>query len=1068
MTYTQPKQNDPELLTHKYILGFNKSKTGHYYEYKGFNKHKQINEELQKGLPLFELITGTRPVKPYIDFDELFDRKDSKNRTPKEALKIRNKKGLDFIVNNLKPHMITRLSNIFIQACINVGIPANDEQLLIIDGSRIVTINNSEYYKMSFHITLNNKYVFKTTADVLKVFIPALKCAERELYNSSTYYEDIDPAVYGKTQRLRTIYSPKTENDKNVFIPINKEGQEIKTQDNVLYLVQYFKDDYILVNVPTIEHKEVTEPTDKKQEYEHTDKNVYTQDILKLLHKHGMNTASIPKNGIDRNTNTNQTYYKILYNPDVNKCIYGNEHDRPRRGIPVCHAYIFNGQCYVGCWGSKCKTLEKVNIGTIIERSPMCDPSFAVQVNERYLTMTPNNKVNQLCEDFIKDPTKKALVIKSETGTGKTYLLTQYITMYEQKKEREEQTGARVIVISTRRSYSNSICDSTLKQLNIVNYLDYKENKQLDNNLMYKVPKLCLSMESLQSLLLNDWRPYDIVVIDEAESVCRHLYSATVKSGSYGAFKALRKLIEYSKKVILLDADAGTPTMTLINNINNDSIVKINNNFKKDHRQYFMTKNKEGFVNELKANIEQKVNQYIVCLSKNEADALQRTLTPFCNNDYKIICITADSDTKTKKGLGTVNTLWTNYNTVITTSTTGAGVDYNVKDHFNNVYGYASAGSCPPVEFIQILDRVRYPTTKNVKILIDSSMCIPTNDTYIYTVNNSKYYIDELNKNTEVSKPVNNTYYDHVNDLVKTQTVYEVKNTDYSMLTYYNYLSKYLNNGQSNYILYLKLLLEQRGHTVTIDEEKHKQVKAKIKPHERYNDINVKEYTAEQLQKIYYEKEKTEKSQKVLKKVDICNVFNIHKSKRDHEDIKGIIDTYHTPTNKSAIKLILKHFVKNEHCDIVMNPLKEHIDENDKIRQNKMNMFSRLMEVIKYDYTNNYTIDIPTMDNILKEYKTTPTERKSISRTQLDEYKTIQTILKKYGLNLTKKSISKRDDTGKVKKCLTGYNIVHDNDLYNCIYLLVKKHGADKFDNNLITLCNDHTEYERLTHNRVV
>jgi hypothetical protein len=145
-----------------------------------------------------------------------------------------------------------------------------------------------------------------------------------------------------------------------------------------------------------------------------------------------------------------------------------------------------------------------------------------------------------------------------------------------------------------------------------------------------------------------------------------------------------------------------------------------------------------------------------------------------------------------------------------------------------------------------------------------------------------------------------------------------------------------------------------------------------------------------------------------------------------------------------------------------MNTLKEETDENDRIRQNKMNMIKRLMKHINYDYTNNFIINDDEMNNIINNFKTTPTEQRTISRTKLDDYKIIQTVLKKYGFILTQTYKQKRE-AGKRIKIKNGYIIKHDKELYKCIYLIVKKNGAHKFNNNINKICNEHTEYNKLT-----
>ena len=80
------------------------------------------------------------------------------------------------------------------------------------------------------------------------------------------------------------------------------------------------------------------------------------------------------------------------------------------------------------------------------------------------------------------------------------------------------------------------------------------------------------------------------------------------------------------------------------------------------------------------------------------------------------------------------------------------------------------------------------------------------------------YIIDELNKNTKLSDEINFSYVDE-EGYINNEKVYKPKNNDFSKLTYYNYLTTTLNNNNNNYLLVLKLVLEQKGHTVIIDDE---------------------------------------------------------------------------------------------------------------------------------------------------------------------------------------------------------------------------------------------------------
>jgi len=1037
MNYTITKQTNELLFNNKFILGCNKANTPDksFYVYQGFDDAGVLNDELKRGLPLYELIREGSIVKPYIDYDD----------TDPERNRINNMKDFIFLSEVGKKEILKRLVNIFVLACVNLGCNLNIDDVLIIDGSRKIVIDNKTIYKYSFHITtINNRFVFKNTSQCKINLIPSLENAEKELYNNLTIFKNIDVSVYGKTQRLRTVYSPKSNFDLVVLTPINRDAEEINLYEPINYLVQYFNDDYVFINCLEISKTEpVKHITIDKVKQENIINN-YSKDILKILVNKGMATATIQQVTNKNNYNT----YHILYNPIINTCIYGQAHTRPARGICVCYAYVLNGNVYAGCWGNICKSNQHINIGSVLEVSPMEDVNNAFQVNEKYLTENKKNKVNEYMNDFVNNPNLKILCIKSGTGTGKTYLLNQYI-----------KQGARVLLISTRQSYARSICGQSLKELNIINYLDYKEDKTTDNNDIYKLNRLCISMEGLNGLMLDRWKPYEYVIIDESESVCRHLFSHTIKSGSYGTFERLRLLIEKSTKTFLLDADLSNPSLALINNYNHSQILKINNTYDSNNKTYYFTKDKKEFINDIKTHIILNRKLYIVCLSKTEANELYDVLKPtFNNNNKRCLLLHGDIGDIEKRNLNNVNMNWINEDVIITTSTTGAGVDFNIKNHFDFVYGFITAGCSPPVEFMQIIDRVRNPINKLVTVLIDGKIQIPNENTFLCTLNNSKFIIDELNKNTVLSDLVNRTYED-VEGFINNEIIYVEKNNDYSKLTYYNYLTNTLNNTNNNYLLVLKLLLLQKGHKCIIDLEKYKQKKAKNNEAEHLKQHKIISYTNNEIENIYKKQIKTTSEKEIMKKIKICNTFEIHKTKRDDEQTNIILDTMSKPANKDAISLILKSHITDEHNEELINFNKEYSDETDKIRQNKFNLYRRLLTLIKYDYTADFKISVEEMLKIETEYIITDVERRCITRTKINGYMFIHSLLNKYGLILNKNWLTKR--TGKARtNIINGYTITQDKNIYGCVNLLIKNNN--KYDERLKGLCNIYNQFNDL------
>lgn len=685
-------------------------------------------------------------------------------------------------------------------------------------------------------------------------------------------------------------------------------------------------------------------------------------------------------------------------------------------------------------------------------------------VNEQFLILNKNNRVNELCNQFITDVKYKALVIRSETGTGKTYLLNEYIERYQIKQQRK----IRLLLLSTRQSYARSMCNSSLKKLNITNYLDYKKNKNNDKDKLYEVDRLCISMEGLNNLMFEKWRPYDIVVLDESETICRHMFSPTIKNGSYDVFLKIRKLIEYSKKVILLDADAGICTDALINNIDYEKIIKINNTFEKQKKEYYFTKDKESFLIDIKSDIIFNRNAYIVCLSKTEADNLHNELKDmFRIYNKKVLVITGDSSDKVKKSLMDVNKEWIKYNYIITTSTTGAGVDFNIQNHFQNVYGHISCGSSCPLEFIQILDRVRNPINNNVSVLVHSNIKIPDNDSFLYTIENSKYILEDRKINTIICNSINKTIYDESEDLIKEEKIFIEKDKDYSTLTYQNYLNTVLNSSSNNYLLVLKQLLEKRGHLVIINTIKFKQALNKTKKHEKYNDIKIANMPLIEAEKLILNDDKTYEECRILDKTNLCNRIGIHIAKRDNEQVNEIIDIIESPAKKNKINRILKTFVKDDHAYVMKDFLntgeKIYTEDIERINQNVMNIFNKLNNTLNYDFTDNFIISADDMTKNVKEFKkiVTNTELKTIeTKKKVNFLKLIKKVYSKHGMNMRDVRSSIRNKQGNPRKVVTAYKIEYEKDIYSCINLIANKLGSNYFNN--INIINQFDKYRHL------
>jgi hypothetical protein len=1082
MNFSTAHANIKNLLNKKYILGHNPTIDFKKMKFSGFDTCEEVDYILKQQSSTYEYIRKDAKVKPYIDYDG-FDT-NSKN---KNKYLIDNQHKLLLLCNDAKRDTLNKLITLFKSSLNTLGCNITDANILILDGSRRIKEDKKEYYKISFHITTtNSKFVFNNNIDCKNILLPTLIDEELKLYNNNDFTGGkkprIDNSVYGNTQKFRTIYSSKyTADANNIFQPVDindEQIEEIYVKPHK-YLVQYFENDYIIIQTPThllpdenikeIKTNDINTVDENIKEnetpYDRTTdlKNNYSVEIQKRLIEKGIKTATvrIMNKGI-------YTNYEIYYNGNVDKCIYGNDHERTKHSKSVCYSNVSNGHISVRCWGALCKSKDPVSLGYVLEQSPLEINKNVIQVTEKYLTNDEKNKVNKTCKKFIKKEEYKVLCIKSGTGTGKTYLLKQYIPMYEKIIKKKYNREIRILVLSTRQSYARSICNSSLKDLNIINYLDFKEDKTTDNNKLCNINRLCVSIEGLQSLLYDRWKPYDIIIMDESESISRHIFSKTVEYSSYGAFKFLRKLTDTASKIFLLDADLSNPSLHLINNIDKNKVLMINNNYTNNEKVYYFSKDKSKFIDDIKTDLKNNLKIFVVVLSKNEADFISIELKDTLHDYNKsILPINRDSAGQIKRQLENVNIHWINYDIVITTSTTGAGVDFDPKDsdgktykHFDKVYGFISTGCSCPTEFLQIIDRVRNPKSYTYNILYDVKIKSINEQSFIHTYKQAERSVTEINK-TQLTDHVTYSFLDE-EEYINNAHIYKPRDGDYTALLHYNYLNTDLNNKPSNYLLVLKLIIEQRNHKFIIDNTNHKQQKANPTTLKELSNTLISDYKISDIDTIKGKSNNdiTTDDRNILNKNRICNIYKIDETKRDHEDIVNILDFEVCNTTRPKINTILHTFI-TEHAfnkSNMYNNKKEYTELNDRINQNLINMFRRIINIINYDFTPIYEMSIEKIKTLEDEFTYTYSERCSISRTDLNKYKVIQTVLNKYGLNL-KKTHNVLKVNKKNCKILKGYEIRPEEKVYNGVSMRINN---TDYDVKLNTLCETYTKYKHL------
>jgi hypothetical protein len=154
----------------------------------------------------------------------------------------------------------------------------------------------------------------------------------------------------------------------------------------------------------------------------------------------------------------------------------------------------------------------------------------------------------------------------------------------------------RVLVACNRVTYSynatkmyNSskiLDDGTIIRAMLGGMKNYK-----DYQILHHLDRVVIQVESLHRLVNRlgeplSTEPYDIVIIDESESVINQLFSKTLGSKQPGCVKAFQWAIRTANIAIFADAFISQRTVNLVNNLRNPELVTyIRNNRKNTQRE---------------------------------------------------------------------------------------------------------------------------------------------------------------------------------------------------------------------------------------------------------------------------------------------------------------------------------------------------------------------------------------------------------------------------------------------------------------------------------------------------
>ena len=414
-------------------------------------------------------------------------------------------------------------------------------------------------------------------------------------------------------------------------------------------------------------------------------------------------------------------------------------------------------------------------------------------IDQRYLLdqeklLNDETLFTQNVNKFLEDTNIKSLNIKSPYDTGKTQLLKSII--------RDKYQDKKVLMITYRVTLAYEF-ESVFSEFNFNNY----KSGNFDSEFLINQTESLLRLVDKKKVLPK----YDLIIIDEVESVLNQFKSPTFKGKSANTFELLIALCNNpTTKFITLDGDMSDRSFTFINyfgkSMNIKNICNFNN---KTINMYMQSKDALiQFENKMIDDLHNNLRLVIPTMSSVYAYETQKKINDMFPTKKVIIYTSVTSD-KEKQDIKGLIELWQTADVVIYTPTIEAGVSFDVPGHFDKLYGYMCVGSCSQRSYKQMLSRVRKFNTTEFNIYSNQKLENGKSWTYEEIETNSLYPKDLVLRN------------EYVHDDESEETKIVLKNDLYRQIYIHNTVEEKNKHSKAFMSIFFEIATTS-GYTINI------------------------------------------------------------------------------------------------------------------------------------------------------------------------------------------------------------------------------------------------------------
>ena len=453
--------------------------------------------------------------------------------------------------------------------------------------------------------------------------------------------------------------------------------------------------------------------------------------------------------------------------------------------------------------------------------------------------------------NFFESDKLKTLSLRSPYGTGKTQLIKKLIDTFEPKK---------ILWLSYRKTLTNNIIggENFGEEYGFKNYQDGALDADRLIIQLESILKLSCQMDFIDDDTV-EYPNYDLVIVDEVESILAQFNSPTFKGMSKECFEFVQNIIINSKKMIVLDGDINDRTYRFIDTFGNS--IKLVNDIKINQRHFVVTRDEFLYLKKIEKDLNNDLNVVIVSMSSNKCEFFKSYFEEKIPK-LRVLIYTGSSGDDTREDFKNVDEIWSGCQLLIYSPTCEAGVNFDLP-HFNKMYGFLVEQSTTQRGLCQMFARIRQLTDPNILLLTR----LEYNE---HLTENCLYNFDEVEKSIKLLEGIKMKTEDV---LINGKMCKSTKLSAYDVNYIYNKVES-LNSLKFFFLFQLKNICEAKGHTFEVlnDGNGYENIsKLKIEDVEEYGYDNKDKMKEGLTQYIDIEKDlyKYDKIEHVIKSKDI-------------------------------------------------------------------------------------------------------------------------------------------------------------------------------------------------------